>query len=575
MAETGKSRKGTVIAVVAALVLVGGLAATRLAGGSGDKSLVFVTFQEQLDHMDPARVYTGRDIAFLNTYLFRNLVMYKPAAGPEGAELVADLATDTGTPSADAKTWTFTLRDGITWEDGSEVTCEDVKYGVSRVFAGDVITDGPQYATGMLDIPKDADGASVYKGPYKGDGQDAYDKAVSCDGKTITFRLSRPVADFNYTLTYPAFSPVKQSADTGDQYDLKPLATGPFKIESYKIGESLKLVRNDAWSKDSDPIRDPKIDLVELRFGVAEEVRDQIFLDDSIPNAVSFDGILPTNKDAFFKDAKYKDQVLNVFDPYVTYKAVNVKKVPCLDVRKALFFAINFDSIIALGGGADYYGVPGDSPVKPVLGVDYAPTTGNIHDPNWKSSGNPEYAKSLMDMAAKSCPDVYKRATTDGLTWDMADSDTNRKAAALYETALKAAGIKIKFNMIESGQYYSTVLDPAKQGDITNGGWGADWANASTVVPELFLTTGGFNLSQNDGDPVYPAFKALMEKGLGETDRAAQAEIWKQGAQIVMDAYWMIAPVFSKQQFVWGSAVGGVAYWEPQGSFLFPSLYIK
>ena len=125
-------------------------------------TLYFITHAEQFDHVDPARVYTGRDIAFFNSYIYRNLVSYKPTPGSAGSSLVADLATNTGVPSNAAKTWKFTLRAGVTWEDGSAVTCEDVKYGVSRPFAQDVITDGPQYLVQALDIPKDKDGASVY-----------------------------------------------------------------------------------------------------------------------------------------------------------------------------------------------------------------------------------------------------------------------------------------------------------------------------------------------------------------------------------------------------------------------------
>ena len=141
--------------------------------------------------------------------------------------------------------------------------------------------------------------------------------------------------------------------------------------------------------------------------------------------------------------------------------------------------------------------------------------------------------------------------------------------------AAKAAGIIIKFNFIPSGQYYSTVMNPAKQNDISSAGWGADWANASTVLPELFTQEGGFNLSQNWNDAAYAAFKKLSDSGKNETNRAKQASIWKQASQYVMDQYWIIRPIFSKGQFVWNSGVGGVGYWEPQGNFLFTSMYIK
>src|SRR4051812_48751784 len=119
------------------------------------------------DYYDPQRVYTGEDLAFFGATISRSLVGYKYSADPaEGVTIVPDMATDTGTASEDAKSWSFTLRDGLTWQDGSPVKCEDVAYGVSRTFASDVITGGPTYAVVYLDIPKADDGSSQYKGPY-------------------------------------------------------------------------------------------------------------------------------------------------------------------------------------------------------------------------------------------------------------------------------------------------------------------------------------------------------------------------------------------------------------------------
>ena len=174
-------------ALLAAGVLVGTASSANAATAVKGGTLYFITNAQQFDNVDPARVYTGRDIAFFNSYLYRNLVSYKPTAGAAGSSLVPDLATNTGVPSNSAKTWKFTLRPGVTWEDGSPVTCADVKYGVSRPFATDIITNGPQYLVDALAIPKNADGSSQYKGPYKKTGQALFDKAVTCKGTTVTF----------------------------------------------------------------------------------------------------------------------------------------------------------------------------------------------------------------------------------------------------------------------------------------------------------------------------------------------------------------------------------------------------
>jgi peptide/nickel transport system substrate-binding protein len=573
------------VATATAAILAVGVVATGASANAATAkpvtggTLYFITHAEQFDHVDPARVYTGRDIALFNSYIYRNLVSYKPVAGSAGSSLVADLATNTGVPSNAAKTWKFTLRSGITWEDGSPVTCADVAYGVSRPFAADVITDGPQYLVQALDIPLDKDGTSAYKGPYKKTGQALFNKAVSCSGNTITFQLNRSFADFNYALTYPAGAPVKASKDTGDKYDLRPFANGPYKIASYKIGDQMELVRNEKWKKSSDTVRTPYPDNIVIRFGLAEDVRDAIMLEDQIPNTASLDALQPANTRAFFADAKKASQRFNVYDPYVRYAAMNVSKghMDCLDIRKAVFFAINTQALIDLSGGSVFYGDPGDNPVKPVLGLDYKKTTGNIHDSNWKITGNATYAASLMEKAKTSCPEAYARATAadKGIIWDIAQSATNQKASVLLTDAIKAAGINIKFNFIPSGQYYSTVLNPAKENDIASAGWGADWANASTVLPELFTKEGGFNLSNNWNDPAYAAFKKKSDAAKVETNRAKQAKGWQELSQYVMDQYWIIRPVFSKTQNVWGSKVGGVYYWEPQGNFGFGQMYVK
>ena len=580
----GTSRTGRrVFSAVASLSLLTGVlvGCSSSSGGAGG-TLTFLTNAESWTHADPNRNYTGQHIAWFGSFMHRTLTAYARAEGAAGSEVVPDLATDTGRASNGNKTWEFTLRDGAKFEDGSEITCADVKYGVSRTFATDVITDGPTYAISMLDIPKDAEGASVYKGPYKADGNDtaAYDKAVTCseDNKTITFNLSRPVGDFNYTVTYLSFSPVPQAKDNGDQYDLAPVSSGPYKIEKYKAKDEMVLVRNENWSKDSDPIRNAYPDKIVVRFGVAEEVRDQLILNDSEPAAFSLDAILPTNLATVFNEdgtpkEEWKSRALNVYDPYVTYTAVNVGKVPCVQVRKAIYYARDFAALQQLGGGAAFGGDPADGVIKPLMGLDYKPVTG-LED--FKPEGNAEKAQALMAEAKSACPDVYAKATGAGLTFDIADSDTNKKSATIWiDSVKKNAGINLKFNFIEPGQYYAVVLDPTKQGDLSRAGWAPDWANASTVIPELFLEGAGFPLSNVGKDPAYAEFKSRVEANLSQSDRAAQGAEWAALNQYVMDQMWVIPGVFSKTQEMWGSKLEGIFFWEPQGAPSFGDIKVK
>ncbi len=572
----------SVAALAASVVLVGGMNSANAAtakpvtGGT----LNFYSHNEQFPNLDPQRIYTGRDIAFVSSYMMRTLVSYKPTAGKDGSTLIPDMATNTGVPSNKAKTWKLTLRPGVTWEDGKPVTCADVKYGWSRTFATDVYVEGPTYPITWLDIPKAKDGSSAYKGPYKKTGQALFDKAINCsaDNRTITFNLSRPVPDFNYYLTYPAAGPVPQAKDTGDKYDLRPMSNGPYMIKKYAINDELVLVRNPNWKKSSDPFRTPYPDDIVVTFGMDEDVRDQIDIEDQIPNGINMDGLQPTNNVAFFEDPTKKNRRMNNYDGFTSYLAANnsAGHLDCLDVRKAVFFAFDNQALIDLNGGLTYYGDMGDNVVKPVLGMDYAPTKGNIHDPNFKIDGNPEYAKTFLEKAKTSCPDAYDRATNPakGLKYYRADTATNKKAAVLVEAALKKAGFVIETVYKPAGTYNANLETYKNETDFLGSGWASDWANASTVIPELW-GDGCCNYTKNQKTPEYKAFIAKVNLALVELDRKKQAKMWQELSQYGMDQYWYIRTVFGKTQQTWGSKIGGVYFWEPQGSFGFGQLYIK
>ena len=570
----------TLAAVVSASALVlaacGGSDSSSESGGGtseGTKggTINVLTLEEQILHLDPQRNYTGVDLAFASGYLQRTLTAYKFAPGAEGVTIVPDMATDLGTPSNDGKTWTFTIRDGVTFEDGSAVGCSDVKYGVSRTFAQDVITDGPQYAVALLDIPKAEDGTSVYKGPYVTEGNDvaAFDKAITCseDNKTITFNLNRPAGDFNYTVTLLSFSPVPKAADTGEKYDDKPVSTGPYKISEYTKGQKLVLVRNENWNPDSDDYRPAYPDQVVVQFAVDPAAIDQRLIADAGDDqtAVTFAGLQPESLATVFAggDPRFAERSVDGFDPYVRYLAINSEKVPNVKHRQAIAVALNRAELIQIAGG-DFAGTIGDGVIKPNLATDYAEsgmwTTmfgGAVAD-----TGDPELAKQLIADSGEPMPTI---------TYQYPQTPTNDKAAASIQASLKAAGIEVKLEPIEAGQYYGVVLDPAQEKELVSAGWGPDWQNGSTVIPELFGAGGGFNLSRvND-----PAFEAEVQEALATTDRAAQAELWKDLNRKAMEQAWVVPTRFGKIQYLWGSKVGNAFLWDAYGSFPFGDLYVK
>ncbi|MBO0838186.1 MAG: ABC transporter substrate-binding protein, partial [Actinobacteria bacterium] len=203
-----------------------------------------------VEHWDPQRTYIGRDLAAATRLFSRTLTQLTP-----DNKLVPDLATTTGTASDNNKTWSFTLKQGPKWQDGSPVTCADVKYGVSRTFAVNTITGGPNYAIQFLDIPSKPDGSSQYEGPYTKKGQALYDKAVVCSGNTITFHLRKPVGDFNYAVSsaLQEFSAYKQSQDKAAQSNFSVFSDGPYMLQgSWTEGKGGTFVRNPQYDPSTD-----------------------------------------------------------------------------------------------------------------------------------------------------------------------------------------------------------------------------------------------------------------------------------------------------------------------------------
>jgi len=527
---------------------------------------------EQIAHLDPQRNYTGDDLAFAGSTIQRSLTTYKFAAGDAGSEVVGDLATDAGTSTEGGKVWAFTLKDGVKFEDGSDITCADVAYGVSRSFATDVITDGPSYAMTYLNVE------GKYPGPYKATAaeQAAYDKAVTCDGKTITFHLKSTVADFNYTTTLLTFSPVPKAKDTGEKYDMHPVASGPYKIESYEIGKSLVLVRNDQWSADTDTERKAYADSIVYNFGLDESAMDERMIADAPEDQTAVTaGVLPENLQTIFEgsDKSIAKRAVNYYDPFVSYTNINVKSLSCIDVRKAIYLALDRDALRKAGGGP-YTGDFADGFIKPALALDYKKAT-PVEGLNEDGTPNVEAAKAAMASAETNCPEVAAHAKA-GLSFYYPDTEVWKKALAIWIDSMGKAGIKIKPEAVgDPAQYWPTVMNPETNYDIARGGWAPDWANASTVIPELFTTGGGFNLTRNADDPDYKAFEKMIEEARNTLDRTEQGKKWQELNQFVVDHLWALPGTFTRAQSIWGSKVGGAFQWGPFGAFCYGNLWVK
>jgi peptide/nickel transport system substrate-binding protein len=587
------------IGMTAALVLsaCGGTNPTQTPAGTGNTPVVtanptldpavakkggtiyVLTQNEQWNQVDPQRAYTGEDLAFFGGTTMRSLTAYKFSAdAAEGTSLVPDMATDVGVASNGGKTWTFTLRDGLTWQDGTDVTCADIKYGVSRTFATGVINQGPTYAVVYLDIPTEADGSSAYKGPYPVGtpaavvGQDLYDKAVVCNGKTITFNLSKPIADFNYAVTL-GFGAVPAAADTGETFGtVAPYipSNGPYKVESYTTGNGGKyiLVRNDAWKPESDPYRQAFPDRWEVHFGIDPKVLDQRIMQSTGNDAfaVQYGQIQPENLGVIFDDpdhtkAEYGARAISGFDPYSRYYWIDNTKVTSVKIRQAMAVALDREAIRKNIGGA-FAGGFADGLVKPNIGGDYAPTAfwTDFFGKAIPDTGDPELAKTL----------IAESGVTDlALTFNFADTPVNQQTAAIVIASLGLAGFTVTPAPLEPGKYYSIVFSEAR-GHFGTAGWGADWPNASTVLPPLLTQAGGWDLSQLDD----PGVNAEVDAALTELDRTKQMGLWQALNKKAAENVYTLPTFFGLSQTIGGTKVGPLYRWAAYGSWPYGEMYV-
>jgi peptide/nickel transport system substrate-binding protein len=502
---------------------------------------------QEFDHIDPQRAYNGEDVAFLNGYLTRSLTAYKVSPDAvEAGSLVPDMATDTGTAEHAGKDWHFTLREGMKWQDGTPVTCDDVKYGVSRTFATDVITDGPTYAIQYLDIPKDKDGTSVYKGPYitKGNNLAAYDKAVVCKGAKITFHLSRAIGDFNYTVSI-GFGALPQAADKAEEYDRKIVSNGPYKIREYTKGRQMVLVRNHSWSPASDNYRSAYPDKIVVKFGLDPSAIDRRMIRDSVADRHAFgrDPLLATDVAPVFADSRYVSRRVNAVSSFTRFLNINASKVTDRKQRQAIAVAIDRAQIRQAMGGK-FAGDLADGVVKPTLAQDYAPSGmwAGLLGQTIADSGDPDYARTLIRESGKPMPPI---------TYSYRQTPEGDKIAAVVLASLEGAGIKAALNPIEPSAYFDVILEKDQATELIDNGWSPDVPNASSVIPALFTPNGGWDLSYVDDK----AFNAKVDAARSETDRPRQAQMWKALNREAMRQAWCVPYLVERDQRLAGSRV--------------------
>lgn len=531
---TSRMRTAGLTAVASAGLLAvaacSGTTAPSGGGGSGTGggasaakggTLYYLT-RRPSEHLDPQRTYIGRDLANENRLFYRDLVGFSLSTDvKEGTKPVPDLATDTGTSTEGGKVWSFTLRDGVKWQDGKEITCEDLKYGFSRGFATDVITGGPNYQLGYLDVPQ-KNGLPIYTGPYKKGGQAEFDKAVTCEGKKITYRFNKPWVDFPLAIASLRFAaPYRADQDKGDQSNYAIFSNGPYKIQGqWKKGVGGTFVRNENWDPKTDNLRKALPDKIIFVEGLTNEIITQRLISDSGNDkfAVTDRRIPASMYTQIDSNPNVKSRATLVDSPFVDYVLPNFNRMKDLKVRQALMTATDQNAYINAQGG-EKFGRPAKSIVNPSL-IGYKDNANFTMPP----TGDPAAAKKLLQEAGVTIPYPITYTYNGGTT------EVDNAAAGMKATWDKA-GFKVTLQPL-TDTYYDVIQNPSNnKSDVVWGGWGADWPSQATVLPALFDAR--INLTEKSNGQDYGNYKSdavnkLIDEAALKPDLQSAATVYNQ-----------------------------------------------
>ncbi|MFI2615815.1 ABC transporter substrate-binding protein [Streptomyces sp. NPDC018584] len=515
-----------VAAASVSLVLASGVAACAGpkgggagSGGDGEPAkggtLTVLNRDPQTD-FDPARLYTsgGGNVPSL---VFRTLTTRNREDGAKGAEVVPDLATDLGKPSKNATVWTYTLKKGLKYEDGSPITSADVKYGIERSFAPELSGGAPYLRDWLI-------GGDTYQGPYKDKGGKGLESIETPDERTIVFHLNKPEGEFPFLATQTQFAPVPKSKDKGTKYEEHPVSSGPYKVvRNENDGERLRLERNPHWSAKTDPERKAYPDVIDVRSGLDSSVINQRLSASRGADAaaVTTDTNLgPAELAKVTGDKELASHVGTGHFGYTNYLAFNPKVKPFDDpkVRQAISYAVDRSSVVNAAGGSSL-AEPATTYLPNQKSFGYTKYDHFPAGPN----GNPKKAKELLKEAG------HEDGLTITLTHSNAkDFETSPEIATAIQDALKKAGITVKLAGLEENDYSDKIHSVQDEPGLFLSHWGADWPSGGPFLAPIFdgrqIVKDGANF--NTGFLDDPSVNDEIDEINKLTDLDAAAQRW-------------------------------------------------
>ena len=515
-----------------------------------------------LQSIHPTEAYFVNTTAILSGLITRSLTTYRYNYDKQRMELVPDLATDLGTPNDDFTEWTFTLRDGVKWEDGSPVTPQDVARGIEASF--DAYPEGafPNGATYTRDYFLNGD---KFGGPIT-------DPNGSCDcieinGQDITLKMARPFPDLPFWASFPAMGPlpeagIKNPAD----YALHPESTGPYKVDSFDPGTSeLTLVRNENWDPDTDPARTAYPDRYEMSLGQGDPVViHRRLLEDQgdAQTAVTDENITIDLR----QQAEQTGRLVEGPAPctYFWYMDMRKPEWQNIEVRKALGTAWNYDDYrLARKFAVGLTRIPGTTILPPGIPGRPDPPYDVLGD-GGEGTGNPQKAHQMLEDAnALNTPVTFLFDASDPQYVDAKNVIVKALSEAGFDPQPRAAA--------NSDKLTEETQNPDAPINLRALGWCSDWPSGTSWFRPVFGGDGCCNYSYMDEPKVNRQIDEIEALPIED-----QLPRWAQlDEEIMTDYYPVINDGYLYDAFLHGSKLMNVVNDEIHAEPYFPGIWVQ
>lgn len=517
---------GAVALAAAAILAITACAPTDNTGTDDEDTTLYILTTDTQLGFDPAT-----SIYFPTTWgglVSRRLTNWSTESGT--VEVVPDLATDIGTPNEDGTVWTYTLKDDIFFEDGTPITSADIKYGVERTFSPD-LAGGLHYHQGLLL------GGSEYTGPFDGATLDSIETP---DDKTIVFHLNAPFGDWPWVAAMNPFAPVPVGEGTDiEAYDVQPISSGPYRIESNDAGSETVLVRNEHWDPATDPTRTADPDRIVFRQSQNPTTIAQSIISDTGDAQTSLNAYQLGGAELALAhaDPAAEERLVTSDGGVLYYTALNNDSEELSDplVREAVQYAVDRDSIVVAVGGADA-AAPATTVISPGIPG---------HEDFDLYPRDVDKAKELLAQAGY----------PDGVTLDLWVANEDTAAAEALQQSLAEANITVNITPLDIGVLYGDAMGGNNPDyDLFLSWWIPDYPSANGTIPLMFLSQyidGGYNLSRTND----PALDTAINDAIVTTDLADASAKWSTIDEEIMGSASMLPLYLTRNSFLHGSGI--------------------